>query len=68
MNYDTRSTTLRSYVRPIDSQLFYNIPPVERYGDNTTFSVTYQDVFHDVAINSSTTQIYVDTYNTQKYM
>ncbi|MHA1297911.1 MAG: hypothetical protein ACTSO9_00540 [Candidatus Helarchaeota archaeon] len=59
-DYDTRYATLRMYVRAIDAQIFYESPPIERYGDNSTFHITYQDVFHDEIINSSNTVIYVD--------
>ncbi|MHA1379477.1 MAG: hypothetical protein ACTSRG_13980, partial [Candidatus Helarchaeota archaeon] len=59
-NYDTRYATLRMYVRDIDAQLFYETPSIERYGDNSSFHITYRDAFHDTLINSSKTRIYVD--------
>ncbi|MHA1298868.1 MAG: hypothetical protein ACTSO9_05430, partial [Candidatus Helarchaeota archaeon] len=60
LNYDTRSVTLRMYVRAIDAQIFYDTPPIVRYGENSTFHITYRDAFHDELINSSNTNIYVD--------
>ncbi len=59
-NYDRRSAQVRLYVRPVDAQLFYDVPPVNPYGTNTTFHVTYQDTYHYQLINSSNTVISVN--------
>ncbi|NHI92947.1 MAG: hypothetical protein EAX96_10635 [Candidatus Lokiarchaeota archaeon] len=70
-NYNDRTQNVYLYVRPIDTQIFYQSPPVEEYGDNSTFYIQFIDTYHNnQPISSDNVSISVNIddsyYNTSR--
>ncbi|MHA1784956.1 MAG: hypothetical protein ACTSVE_07130, partial [Candidatus Helarchaeota archaeon] len=62
-NYDKRSQDIYLYLRPIDTQIFYQSPPVQQYGSNATFYIQYYDSFHNQPIESDDVVLSVNISN-----
>ncbi|MHA1271117.1 MAG: hypothetical protein ACTSPY_15090 [Candidatus Helarchaeota archaeon] len=59
-NYQERTIFVNLPIRPIDSQITYDLPPLTPWGNNISFWIDYTDIFHSNPINGTNTKININ--------
>ncbi|MHA1248858.1 MAG: hypothetical protein ACTSRP_02585 [Candidatus Helarchaeota archaeon] len=59
-NYQERTIYVSLPIRPIDSQISYNVPPLTPWGNEINFWVDYTDIYHSTPINGTNIRININ--------